>query len=56
VTIVAVGYLGAMFLNVVYPSGLSSGRAILNLDWITLFIMFIISCRSRVSADRPARP
>ena len=43
VTILAVGYLGAMFLNVVYPSGLSSGRAILNLDWITLFVIFIIA-------------
>ncbi|MGH2976831.1 MAG: APC family permease, partial [Gaiellaceae bacterium] len=43
VTIVAVGYLAAMFVNVVYPSGLSSGRAIFNLDWITLFIIFIIA-------------
>ena len=43
VTIVAVGYLGAMFLNVVYPSGLSSARAIFNIDWITLFVMFIIA-------------
>jgi hypothetical protein len=28
---------------VVYPSGLTSARAIFNIDWITLFIMFIIA-------------
>jgi amino acid transporter len=43
VLILAAGYLAAMFLNVVYPSGLSSARAFLNLDWITLFIIFIIA-------------
>ncbi|HEX4525817.1 MAG TPA: APC family permease [Gaiellaceae bacterium] len=43
VLIVAGGYLAAMFVNVVYPSGLSSGRAIFNIDWITLFIIFIIA-------------
>jgi hypothetical protein len=32
-----------MFVNVVYPSGLTSARAIFNIDWITLFIMFIIA-------------
>ena len=41
--ILAAGYLAAMFVNVVYPSGLSSARAFLNLDWITLFIIFIIA-------------
>jgi amino acid transporter len=43
VSIIAAGYLGAMFVNVVYPSGLSSARAFINLDWITLFIIFIIA-------------
>jgi amino acid transporter len=43
VSIVAAGYLGLMLLNVVFPSGLSSGRAVFNLDWITLFVMFIIA-------------
>src|ERR1700755_2960300 len=43
VTIIAAGYLAAMFLNVVYPSGLTSARAIFNIDWITLFIIFIIA-------------
>ena len=43
VTLVAAGYLGAMFVNVVYPSGLSSARAFFNYDWITLFVIFIIA-------------
>ena len=43
VTIVAAGYLGLMLLNVVVPTGLSSGRALFNLDWITLLVMFIIA-------------
>jgi hypothetical protein len=28
-----------MVLNVVYPSGLSSGRAFVNLDWISLLMI-----------------
>src|SRR5581483_4397719 len=43
VLLIAGGYLAAMFVNVVYPSGLSSARATFNIDWITLFIMFIIA-------------
>ena len=43
VSIVAAGFLGAMFLNVIYPSGLSSARAYINLDWITLLIIFVIA-------------
>jgi len=39
VTVVAGGYLAVMLVNVVYPSGLSSGRALLNYDWITLAVM-----------------
>jgi len=43
VTIVAAAYLGLMLLNVVAPSGLSSGRALFNLDWITLLVMVVIA-------------
>jgi amino acid transporter len=43
VTIVAAAYLGLMLLNVVVPTGLSSGRALFNLDWITLLVMAIIA-------------
>ena len=43
VTLLGAGYLGAMFIDVVYPSGLSSARAFVNIDWITLFIIFIIA-------------
>ena len=43
VLIIAGGYLAAMFVNVVYPSGLTSARAFFNIDWITLFIIFIIA-------------
>jgi len=43
VCIIAAAYLGLMLLNVVVPSGLSSGRALFNLDWITLLVMVIIA-------------
>jgi amino acid transporter len=43
VTIVAAVYLGAMLIDVVYPSGLSSARAYVNLDWITLLVIFVIA-------------
>jgi amino acid transporter len=43
VTIIAASYLGLMLLNVVVPTGLTSGRALFNLDWITLLVMFIIA-------------
>ena len=43
VCIVAALYLGLMLLNVVVPTGLSSGRALFNLDWITLLVMTIIA-------------
>jgi hypothetical protein len=32
-----------MLINVVAPSGLSSGRGYFNLDWITLLVIFIIA-------------
>ncbi len=41
--IVAAVYLGAMFLNVIYPSGLTSARAFFNIDWITLSVIFVIA-------------
>jgi amino acid transporter len=43
VTIAAAAYLTLMFVNVVYPSGLSSPRAYFNIDWITLLVMFVIA-------------
>jgi amino acid transporter len=43
VTIAAMAYLGLMLLNVVVPSGLTSGRALFNIDWITLVVMVVIA-------------
>jgi amino acid transporter len=43
VTIAAAAYLGLMLLNIVLPTGLSSGRAYFNLDWITLSVIVIIA-------------
>jgi hypothetical protein len=43
VAIRAAGYLGLMFLNVAFPSGLDSPRAFFNLDWITLTVVAIIA-------------
>jgi amino acid transporter len=43
VSIIAVAYLGLMFLNVVFPSGITSPREIFNLDWITLAVIFVIA-------------
>ena len=43
VSIVAGGYLALMFVNVVFPSGLGSPRAFVNLDWITLTVIAIIA-------------
>ena len=43
VLIIAGTYLGAMFLNVIYPSGLTSARAFFNIDWITLLVIVIIA-------------
>jgi cbb3-type cytochrome oxidase subunit 1 len=43
VSIVATAYLALMLVNVVFPSGLTSGRAYFNLDWITLLVMAIIA-------------
>jgi len=43
VSIVAAVYLGAMLVNIVAPTGLSSPRALFNLDWITLVVMAIVA-------------
>jgi amino acid transporter len=43
VSIIAASYLGLMLVNVVAPTGLTSGRALFNYDWITLVVMVIIA-------------
>jgi amino acid transporter len=43
VSIIAVLYLGAMLLNVVYPSGLTTPRGYFNIDWITLAVIAVIA-------------
>jgi amino acid transporter len=43
VTIIAVAYLGLMFINLALPTGLESPRAFFNLDWITLTVMVVIA-------------
>jgi amino acid transporter len=43
VSIIASTYLGLMLINVIYPSGLSSGRELFNYDWITLGVMGVIT-------------
>jgi amino acid transporter len=43
VNVIAVAYLGLMLINVVLPTGLDSPRAVFNLDWITLVVMFVIA-------------
>lgn len=42
VTIVAALYLLLMLINIVWPSSLSSGRAIFNYGWVTLLVMALI--------------
>src|SRR3954464_1121354 len=57
VTLIAAGYLGLMLLNVVVPTGLTSGRGLFNYDWITLFVMAIIAVVGAIYfvAARPDR-
>jgi amino acid transporter len=43
VLILAAGYLGLMLINVVAPTGLSSPRAVFNIDWITGSVMFVVA-------------
>jgi len=42
VTIIGALYLLVMFVDMVAPTGLSSPRAFMNLDWITLVVMIIV--------------
>jgi amino acid transporter len=43
VSIIAAVYLGLMFINLAFPSGITSPRAFFNLDWITLGVIFVIA-------------
>lgn len=43
VSVVAGLYLVLMLVNVVLPSGIASGRAYFNLDWITLLVMAVVT-------------
>ena len=43
VCIIALVYLGAMLVNVVFPSGLASPRGYFNIDWITLVVIVVIA-------------
>jgi len=43
VSVVAGLYLVLMLVNVVLPSGIGSGRAYFNLDWITLLVMAVVT-------------
>jgi hypothetical protein len=44
INIIALVYLGLMFINLVLPSGLASPRgALFNLDWVTLLVMAFIA-------------
>jgi amino acid transporter len=57
VLIAATGYLALMFINIVAPTGLDSPRAIFNLDWITLTVIFVIAVVGAILflARRPDR-
>jgi amino acid transporter len=55
VTLGAALYLLLMLLNIVWPSALSSGRAVFNYGWVTLLIMLlIVACGALYEAT--ARP
>jgi amino acid transporter len=43
VSIIAASYLGLMFINIGFPSGITSPREYFNYDWITLGVMFVIA-------------
>jgi amino acid transporter len=43
VSIIAAAYLGLMFINVVFPSGITSPREYFNYDWITLMVIVVIA-------------
>ncbi|MDP9017795.1 MAG: amino acid permease [Candidatus Eremiobacteraeota bacterium] len=61
VTIGAALYLFLMLLNIVWPSALSSGRAVFNYGWVTLLVMTIIVILGAIyeaiaRPDRSERP
>jgi amino acid transporter len=43
VSIIAAGYLAAIFVDIAFPSGIASPREFFNLDWITLAVIFVIA-------------
>jgi amino acid transporter len=43
VSIIGAAYLGLMFINIAFPSGITSPREFFGLDWITLGVMFVIA-------------
>lgn len=57
ITVAGALYLLLMLLNIVWPSSLSSGRAIFNYGWITLLVMLLIVGAGAIyeSVARPDR-
>ena len=57
ITIGAAVYLLLMLLNIVWPSSLSSGRAVFNYGWVTLLVMLIIVAAGAIyeAGARPGR-
>ena len=57
VTIAGGLYLLLMLLNIVWPSSLSSGRAVFNYGWVTLGVMFLIVAAGAIfeAIARPGR-
>jgi amino acid transporter len=48
VSVAAAIYLGLMLLNIIAPTGLTSPRALFNIDWITLVVMIVIALAGAV--------
>ena len=44
-----------MLLNVVIPTGLTSGRGLFNYDWLTLLVMVIIAEWARFTSSSRGR-
>jgi amino acid transporter len=57
ITIAGALYLLLMLINIVWPSSLSSGRAIFNYGWVTLGVMVIILASGAIfeAIARPGR-
>jgi amino acid transporter len=43
VSLGAAAYLALILLDIVYPSGVTSPRALFNIDWITLVVMAVVA-------------